>query len=164
MSRSMILFLLLCTFSVLLGCSSSEESASGVSRAQQDGPRPGDVSEGPSAPEGEVAPPALDEATLAALASADAMDGTADHVVSKCAGCKLMMDGKQDHSVAVGDYTLHLCSTTCRDHFVGDLSAGLAGLPAAATPAAEAPAAEAPAAEAPAASEKPAHGHDHGAH
>jgi len=108
--------------------------------------------------EGEAVPAALDEATLAGLASADAMDGAADQVVSKCAGCRLMMDGKEEHSVAVGEYTLHLCSATCRDHFVGDLPSGLSGLVAAATPASE------PAAEAPAPAEKPAGDHDHGAH
>ncbi len=168
MSRSEILLLLLCSFSVLLGCSSTEDPPAGTTPSQQDGPRPGDTAEADAAAvEVLAAAPALDEATLAGLASADALDGTADHVVSKCAGCKLMMDGKEEHSIAVGDYTLHLCSTSCRDHFVGDLPSGLAGLLAAVTPvseaAAEKPAAEKPAAEKPAA-EKPAEGHDHSAH
>jgi hypothetical protein len=81
--------------------------------------------------------PALDEATLAGLAAADALDGASDHVVAKCAGCALRMDGKAEHSVSVGDYTLHLCSTSCADHFTGDLGAGLARLVAAASPAEE---------------------------
>lgn len=165
--------LCLCAFSLLVGCTSPQETASEGVPSQQDGPRPGDIAPAdasagdaapaaPAATEGEGAAPSLDEVTLAGLASADAMDGTADHVVSKCAGCKLMMDGKEEHSVAVGDYTLHLCSTTCRDHFVGDLPAGLAGLLAAAAPPSD-PAAENPAAENPAA-EKPVEGHDHGGH
>ena len=163
----------LCAFSLLVGCTSSPGTAPEPEPSQQDGPRPGDVvpADAPAADaapaaaaatEGEGAAPGLDEATLAGLASADAMDGTADHVVSKCAGCKLMMDGKEEHSVAVGDHALHFCSTTCRDHFVGDLPVGLTGLLAAAAPASDS-AAEKPAAEKPAAGADHG-GHDHGAH
>jgi hypothetical protein len=79
----------------------------------------------------------LGESTLAGLAAADARDGTTDHVVAMCAGCRLMMDGKAEHSLEVGDYTLHLCSSGCRDHFVQDMDAGLERLIAAASPAAE---------------------------
>jgi hypothetical protein len=51
------------------------------------------------------------------LAKADAVDGTEDHVVSKCSGCKLGMAGKADYAMQVGDYSLHFCSATCKDTF-----------------------------------------------
>lgn len=61
------------------------------------------------------APAAADVASLQAiLATADAADGTTDMVVSKCAGCRLGMDGKADHSLQAHGYTLHFCSDTCK--------------------------------------------------
>ncbi len=51
------------------------------------------------------------------LAKADQVDGTEDHVVSKCPGCALAMDGKEDHALEVEDYELHFCSDRCRDGF-----------------------------------------------
>ncbi len=51
------------------------------------------------------------------LAKADQVDGTEDHVVSKCPGCALAMDGNEDHSLEVEDYELHFCSDRCRDGF-----------------------------------------------
>lgn len=63
------------------------------------------------------------------LAAADAHDGTADHVVSECAGCALGMPGDPSHSATHEGYTLHFCSETCKDGFVADPKAGLARLP-----------------------------------
>jgi len=51
------------------------------------------------------------------LAKADAVDGTQDHVVSQCSGCKLRMAGSPDQTIQVGDYTMQFCSTGCRNHF-----------------------------------------------
>ena len=57
-------------------------------------------------------------AALAAhLAKADGVDGAEDHVVSKCPGCKLKMDGSADHAMQVGDYSLQFCTGECKDHF-----------------------------------------------
>jgi len=53
------------------------------------------------------------EAEKAALASADLADGTADHVIKKCAVCALAMDGSEAHVVQLGDYTAHACSAHC---------------------------------------------------
>jgi hypothetical protein len=69
------------------------------------------------APEAAATPVAgaPDEAALQAiLASADAVDGTVDKVVSKCPGCRLGMDGHAEHSLLAHGYTLHFCSDTCK--------------------------------------------------
>jgi hypothetical protein len=50
------------------------------------------------------------------LAKADAVDGTQDHVVSQCSGCKLKMAGSPDYVLQVGDYSMQFCSAGCRDH------------------------------------------------
>ena len=81
---------------------------------------------GQSAPELEAAPeqvqeqeaaPAVvvewTEADKAALAAADLADGTADHVIKKCAVCALAMDGSEAHVVQLADYTAHACSAHC---------------------------------------------------
>jgi hypothetical protein len=54
---------------------------------------------------------------IAALVSADKADGTVDKVITKCAACKLSMDGDPKHSVKVGEYTAHLCSQDCKVNF-----------------------------------------------
>ena len=41
-------------------------------------------------------------------------------MVSKCLTCSLAMDGKPDHEVTFGDYTLHLCSDHCVETFSND--------------------------------------------
>lgn len=60
------------------------------------------------------------EAALAVLAKADAADGSADKVVSKCVVCSLAMDGSPEHAAAYGGYTVHLCSKECREAFLKD--------------------------------------------
>lgn len=62
------------------------------------------------------------------LASADALDGTTDHVVELCSGCRLGMNGKAEHPITVEGYTLHMCSESCKAAFSKDLSANLAKL------------------------------------
>jgi hypothetical protein len=59
------------------------------------------------------------------LAIADAADGTTDNVVAKCSGCSLAMEGSEEHTHQVGDYTLRFCSASCRDNFAEDSSKAL---------------------------------------
>ena len=74
----------------------------------------------------EAAAPADDSAAI--LAKADAADGTEDHVVSKCTGCRLGMDGDATHTVQHEGYELHFCSAGCKEGFESDPAAGLAVL------------------------------------
>ncbi len=59
-------------------------------------------------------------AALAALAKADAADGTTDKVVSTCTMCMLGMAGKAEHTATYGEYTLHFCSNQCTTAFEKD--------------------------------------------
>lgn len=68
----------------------------------------------------------LEAATM--LAKADAVDGSEDHVVSKCGGCALGMDGSHDHSLKVGDYEMQFCSEYCKGTFEKDTEASVMGL------------------------------------
>ena len=54
------------------------------------------------------------------LAAADAADGSEDKVVSKCAGCKLGMDGSADYTLKVKEYEMHFCGADCKSHFAED--------------------------------------------
>lgn len=74
---------------------------------------------GSGEPAGSQATPAPGGGTALAtqLAAADALDGEVDHVVSKCAGCALGMDGKSENSLQLAGYTLHLCSPSCKERF-----------------------------------------------
>ncbi len=53
----------------------------------------------------------------AILAKADALDGTEDQTVGRCANCALGMDGKAENALEYEGYTLHLCSPHCKDEF-----------------------------------------------
>ncbi|MFQ5599649.1 MAG: hypothetical protein ACE5G2_03755 [Candidatus Krumholzibacteriia bacterium] len=73
------------------------------------------------------------EATISAdvasiLARADQLDGTADKVLSKCAGCGFAMDGSPEHAVKVGEYEMHLCSEKCKASFAEDASKSVLAL------------------------------------
>lgn len=57
---------------------------------------------------------------VAILAKADAADGSEDKVVSKCAGCKLRMEGSADYALTVENYEMHFCGTDCKSHFEDD--------------------------------------------
>jgi len=85
----------------------------------------GQTQESRQAPHGQAV---LDQATLDKLVAADALDGSKDHVISKCAGCALAMDGSPDHALKLADTTLRFCSTFCRDEFGKDPAARLARL------------------------------------
>jgi hypothetical protein len=72
---------------------------------------------------------AVSETLLAAkLAGADLADGTEDHIVGRCPGCSLMMEGSADHALTVEDYELHFCSDSCLGRFEKDAVAKIAQL------------------------------------
>ena len=79
-------------------------------------------------PAAEAGPVEPTEAMLATLTAADGADGATDHVVAKCPGCALAMEGSADHALQVGDYALHFCSDSCRDHFAEDVEGKLVAL------------------------------------
>ncbi len=68
-------------------------------------------------PASTVATPQPSAAGLAVLVKADAADGAADKVVSKCLTCNLGMEGSAEHVAMLGDYKLHLCSDECKTGF-----------------------------------------------
>jgi YHS domain-containing protein len=77
---------------------------------------------------GTPAPPAADNQTTpdAVLATADALDGTVDHVVvMDCPGCA---DDAASHTSDSHGYELRFCSATCKSTFDADPSVGLAVL------------------------------------
>ncbi len=76
--------------------------------------------------QGLAAPPSA--AALATLAKADASDGNADKVISKCVTCRLGMDGSPEHSVDYGGYAVHLCSEECKKAFSEDPEKALQAL------------------------------------
>lgn len=77
-------------------------------------------------------------AAQAVLAQADRFDGQADHVVSRCAGCALHMDGRAEHALEVNDYSLHFCSNSCKADFSKDLERSIVALEVPEAPATEA--------------------------
>ena len=79
----------------------------------------------------------LSEGLMAKLAAADLADGEADHVVKLCGGCNLGMEGKVEHALTAGDYTMHFCSGSCRESFEQDLAGSLQALVVPANAAAE---------------------------
>lgn len=62
------------------------------------------------------------------LALADAFDGVADHVISRCPSCGLAMDGSPEHAMQFAGYELHFCSAGCLDSFAADPEAGILAL------------------------------------
>lgn len=65
---------------------------------------------------------------LAKLAKLDAVDGTADKVVSKCGGCELRMDGSGEHAINVSGYEMHFCSAKCKKDFYKDTTRSILAL------------------------------------
>jgi hypothetical protein len=70
---------------------------------------------------------AMDE-VKAKLAAADALDGTEDKVVVRCASCRLGMDGSKEHTVTVSGYTLYFCTDACKDRFAEDVTKSILAL------------------------------------
>ena len=58
----------------------------------------------------------------AMLAKADLVDGKADKIVTKCAGCNLKMDGSSEHTLQASGYTLYFCGEKCAAEFSKDLT------------------------------------------
>ncbi|MGD2107840.1 MAG: hypothetical protein PVI86_00480 [Phycisphaerae bacterium] len=71
------------------------------------------------------APPVDQAAVRAMLAKADALDGTEDKIVTRCASCRLNMDGKPEHSLKALDYTMYFCSEHCAQQFGQDLTGSI---------------------------------------
>ncbi len=63
------------------------------------------------------------------LAAADAADGRTDKVISKCASCRLGMDGDAQHASMHAGYELHFCSPECKTRFDADPDKIIAKLP-----------------------------------
>ncbi len=79
--------------------------------------------QGHQAHQGEVideGPIPVSASSIAKMAAADAFDGQVDKVVGKCPACALMMDGKPDFGIKLGDYKLQFCSDTCRKSYSRD--------------------------------------------
>jgi hypothetical protein len=68
------------------------------------------------------------QAALGLMAKADAVDGTVDHVISKCVICNLGMEGRQEHSAKYGEYSVRLCSQGCNEAFSRDPEKALSRL------------------------------------
>jgi len=109
MRRTLALALVLPLAAAFVGC--AEQTPSSDARATD-------------ATRTEAATPAafeMTEALESKLAAADRVDGTEDKVVSRCPGCGLAMPGSDEHTLAVGDYSLHFCSESCKGHFEKDV-------------------------------------------
>ena len=79
-------------------------------------------------PKPEPAPAATVEVgpeLMEALKTVDAADGVEDKVATKCSGCALAMDGDAANAVDVDGYSLHLCSSMCKENFTKDIPANL---------------------------------------
>ena len=78
----------------------------------------------------QAAAPALTAVEVEAkLAAADLADGTADKVVTKCAVCRLGMDGDAANASQHAGYALHFCSEECKHRFDADPDKVIAKLP-----------------------------------
>lgn len=66
----------------------------------------------------------------AKLVMADQVDGSVDHVVARCAGCRLGMNGVAEHTLQVGDYEMHFCSEGCRARFAANVQESVVSMTA----------------------------------
>lgn len=64
----------------------------------------------------------------AKLVSADEFDETTDKIVSKCAGCKLGMDGSDKYALTAFGYTMYFCSDDCKKKFEEDTAKAILAL------------------------------------
>lgn len=60
---------------------------------------------------------ASDAEIVAKLAKADALDGTSDRMIMRCAGCRLRMDGSAEHQLKVAGFKMRFCSEACKTGF-----------------------------------------------
>ena len=77
----------------------------------------GDSGPGPENPTATavMSPEELEATVARLLVTADLADETEDHVVEKCLGCGLAMDGSPDQIVQAHGYEIHFCSPTCKE-------------------------------------------------
>ena len=77
----------------------------------------GDSGPGPEDPTATavMSPEELDAAVATLLARADLADEVEDHVVEKCLGCGLAMDGAPDQVVQAHGYEIHFCTPACKE-------------------------------------------------
>jgi len=115
MSTGLVSFLL-CASLVVAGCAGGEH-------ADHSAPAGTEPHAAEHVADVEVSPEAA-----AVLARADLADGVEDHVVSKCPGCSLAMDGSAEHVAQVGEYELHFCSDRCSNNFQRDTEASILAL------------------------------------
>lgn len=94
---------------------------------QQGSPSPAG-SQPESSPADEALEVAVTPAMAEVLAKADALDGQSDKVVSLCASCALGMDGSEEHSLRVGEYTMYFCSGDCKQEYSKDISQSILGM------------------------------------
>ena len=123
-------------FLLLASCVGSSDSGPPPASPEAVESSPAPAESNASGMSAETAKQSVEPRVLAALAAADAKDGAVDQVVTKCSGCSLMMNGKPEHSLQVGDYELHLCSGACKDYFNKDLAGSLEQLAALVEPSA----------------------------
>lgn len=107
-TKSLSLFGLLVVLGLLAGCSGGSSYEEPVAQAEE---------MAAEAVEEAAAVIEVNDEILAALARADAVDGTEDMVVAKCPGCALAMEGSADHAMHVDEYELHFCSDDCKGRF-----------------------------------------------
>lgn len=100
---------------MMVACGGGEAESSATTSSAEN-----QTSETPAA---EESAPATSEdltenaAIMATLNAADAFDGTVDKVVTKCASCALMMDGKPENKADVAGFEMHFCSTACQESY-----------------------------------------------
>ena len=107
-TKSLSLFGLLVVLGLLAGCSGGSSYDEPVAQVEETAAE---------AVEEAAAVIEVNDEILAALARADAVDGTEDMVVAKCPGCALAMEGSADHAMHVDKYELHFCSDDCKGRF-----------------------------------------------
>jgi hypothetical protein len=110
-------------FWVMICCAVVGGSLAGCGHHGHDG-----HSESEAASEEAVAAVEVTPEMQAVLVRADLADGTEDHIVAKCPGCGLAMEGSADHASNVGEYALHFCSDGCQERFEEDVAESLLAL------------------------------------
>lgn len=75
-----------------------------------------------------MSPEELEVALARLLLTADLADETEDHVVEKCLGCGLAMDGSPDQVVQVHGYEIHFCSPACKERADEDIDQAILAL------------------------------------
>jgi len=75
-----------------------------------------------------MSPEELDAAVARLLVTADLADETEDHVVEKCLGCGLGMDGSPDQFVEAHGYEIHFCTPACKERSEEDIDQAILAL------------------------------------